>query len=144
MGSRRTLVTCLLIACATAVAHASPQSLCRACERACCGERLVPSATATMGGADEATCPLCRSAAEHGQAGTAPASCRCQAEPRPDTPVAPARTAAPDADTAVGSLAAWTMPPESARLSGVSRAYLASSLAIPIRPPRILFGVWRN
>jgi hypothetical protein len=27
---------------------------------------------------------------------------------------------------------------------GVSREYLAASLAVPIRPVRILFGVWRN
>jgi hypothetical protein len=26
----------------------------------------------------------------------------------------------------------------------VSREYLAASLAVPIRPTRILFGVWRN
>jgi len=27
---------------------------------------------------------------------------------------------------------------------GVSREYLAASLAVPVRPPRILFGIWRN
>jgi hypothetical protein len=27
---------------------------------------------------------------------------------------------------------------------GVSREYVTAALAVPIRPPRILFGVWRN
>jgi hypothetical protein len=36
------------------------------------------------------------------------------------------------------------LPPVAPLVLGVSREYLAASLAIPIRPPRILFGVWRN
>jgi hypothetical protein len=36
------------------------------------------------------------------------------------------------------------LPAIASQVLGVSREYLAASLAIPIRPPRILFGVWRN
>ncbi|MFM8892678.1 MAG: hypothetical protein ACKOTB_13850 [Planctomycetia bacterium] len=36
------------------------------------------------------------------------------------------------------------LPAIAPQVLGVSREYLAASLAIPIRPPRILFGVWRN
>lgn len=35
-------------------------------------------------------------------------------------------------------------PPATPQVLGVNREYLAASLAVPIRPPRILYGVWRN
>jgi hypothetical protein len=36
-----------------------------------------------------------------------------------------------------------TVLPTVPQVLGVSREYMAASLAMPIRPPRILFGVWR-
>jgi hypothetical protein len=71
-------------------------------------------------------------------------ACRCQLDARHDQPLVPAKSTSSSLDhqDQVAALAALTIGvPQDL---GVSREYVAASLAVPIRPPRILFGVWRN
>jgi hypothetical protein len=72
------------------------------------------------------------------------AICRCQLDARHDQPLAPAKIASPafGHHEQAATPAAFTI--EVPRDLSVSREYVAASLAVPIRPPRILFGVWRN
>jgi hypothetical protein len=58
-------------------------------------------------------------------------------------PLPPERVTPPSVDThrqSVSLAAAQAVP----QVLGVSREYLVASLAVPIRPVRILFDVWRE
>ena len=88
-------------------------------------------------------CPLC-AAADLQQPESDQEPCHCQLNARHEQPLSLTRgsvTAVADDGLAVWLPAAQSDTPQAL---GVSREYLAASLAIPIRPPRILFGVWRN
>jgi hypothetical protein len=97
--------------------------------------------------ADSGDCPLC--AAPAATAGAQPSDtsdepCRCHLDARQDQPLAPSKGSLLDlvaADLQAVLSAARPTPPQAI---GVSREYLAASLAVPIRPLRILFGVWRD
>lgn len=143
-----------VLAWAAVVAQAAPLSLCRDCERPCCAAREAPAGKAAADEVD--TCPAC-AAAEATACGAADAAletassgrptgepCRCRLDTRPEQPLAAARGNSPrviGCDAAIAALAA--SPPAPPAL-GASREYLAATLAMPIRPPRILYGVWRN
>lgn len=71
-------------------------------------------------------------------------ACRCQLHARHDQPLLPAKSASPSLDNHDQAVAPTALAMEVPQVLGVSREYLSSSLAVPIRPPRILFGVWRN
>lgn len=136
----------LVVACATVVAQVAPKSLCQACDRPCCAEWTGghdrPAAGARID--TETTCPRCAVAGVSRPAETDGRPCHCQLDARHDQPLAPARgtlSAANQSDAVVGPAVA---PPDMPQVLGVSREYLAASLAVPIRPARILFGVWRN
>jgi hypothetical protein len=121
-------------ACAAVIAQATPKVFCQACDQPCCVLR-----------ADElaAGCPLCAAAGLR-QAESDEEPCHCQLNARHEQPLSLSRgsvTAAADDSLAVWLPAAQQDAPHAL---GVSREYLAASLAMPIRPPRILFGVWRN
>ena len=142
-----------VLAWAAVVAQAAPLSLCRDCSRPCCAAHEAAAGDAAAG--EVATCPACAAAdatacaaaggletASGGQPARDP--CRCQLDARPEQPLAVARANPPRAiggDAAIVAPAA--LPPAPPAL-GASREYLAATLAIPIRPPRILYGVWRN
>lgn len=72
------------------------------------------------------------------------AACRCQLHARHDQPLAPAKTRSPSLDHHEQSAAPTVVTIDVPRDLGVSREYVTAALAVPIRPPRILFGVWRN
>ena len=61
-----------------------------------------------------------------------------------DRPLAPSPGASPAPVAAHSQAAWWAAPPAAPPTLGVSREYAADLMAVPIRPPRILFGVWRN
>jgi hypothetical protein len=136
----------LMAACVALAAQVVPQSLCRSCDRPCCesaaanagASAVVPDAPVSGG------CPLCVAATDRCPIESVKQPCRCQLDARQDEPMASSRGSIPSADQVAQHsppAAALAEPPPAL---GVSREYLAASLAVPIRPPRILFGVWRN
>ena len=105
----------VLAACAAVVAQAAPTTLCRSCDQPCCAV------------VHEACC--------HDE------PCHCQLDARDEQPLSQGPlTACADGGPALGLAMVLPLVPQ---VLGVSREYLAVSLAMPIRPPRILFGVWR-
>lgn len=92
-------------------------------------------------------CPRAEPADACGRSCRAPekpaATCCCQLDVGQPEPLLPERVTPPrdDAHHQSVSLAAAPAVPH---VLGVSREYLAASLAVPIRPVRILFGVWRD
>jgi len=115
----------LVVAAATLVAQAVPQAWGTDCDRACC---VVE---------DHGCC-------SSGPVETPESPCNCQLDARQDEPISTNRgtTSVPDLlprGLSVDSTA-WEVP----QALGVSREYVASALAVPIRPIRILNGVWRN
>ena len=70
-------------------------------------------------------------------------TCCCQLDGGQPEALLPERVAPPSVDTdhqSVSPVVAQAVP----QVLGVSREYVAASLAVPIRPVRILFGVWRD
>jgi hypothetical protein len=141
----------LAAACAALFAQVVPQSLCGACDRGCCraenrdrgpaaddldGLRSSPEAS-TDG------CPLCAAASEECRSDTTEQPCRCQLESRQDQPLT-ASPSPPDRDPSPQVAVLETASQHASHTLGLSREYAATSLAIPIRPTRILYGVWRN
>ena len=106
-------------------AQVVPQAWGGECDRGCCA-------------AESGTCCSACSAET-----TAP-PCHCQLEVRQDQPLSVSKGSTPDRDllkqVAVVESASLEAPPA----IGVSREYVAASLAVPIRPVRVLYGVWRN
>ena len=136
----------LVAACAALAAQFVPQALCRSCDRPCCESAAVNAgampvvADAPVSGG----CPLCAAATDRCPIESVEQPCRCQLDARQDEPMASSRGSLPSFDqVAQLSLPAAELS-EPPQVLGVSREYLAAWLAVPIRPPRILFGVWRN
>ena len=149
MVRRRIKFGWIVAAWAAVVAQALP-AVCRGdCVRPCCGQQADCCDPAAAGvRADSGGCPLC-AAAPPATAGAQPSDasdepCRCHLDARQDQPLAPSKGSLLDlvaADLQAVLSAARPTPPQAI---GVSREYLAASLAVPIRPLRILFGVWRD
>lgn len=138
MGYRRNQFVWLVAACAALAAQAAPQTFCRGCDRPCCGSAaaVLPGAPASGG------CPLCAAAADRCPTEAANPPCRCQLDARQDEPMASSRGPALSIDQVAHAFPSAATLSATAQGLGVSREYLAASLAVPIRPPRILFGVW--
>ena len=149
MVQRRSKLGWLVVAWAAVVAQAVPAVCCGACDRPCCSGQAERYATAAAEAlADSGGCPLCAAATAPTAACKQPPRsadqpCRCHLAARQEQPLA----SSPDSlrnltagDQPAALAAALPTPPE---VIGASREYLAASLAVPIRPPRILFGVWR-
>lgn len=135
----------VLAACAALIVQAAPNAFCRACNHACCAGGTTGHGWPSTVSAEELAggCPLCAAAGLR-QAESNDEPCHCQLNARHEQPLSLSRgsvKAAADAGPALWLPAAQSDAPQAL---GVSREYLAASLAIPIRPPRILFGVWRN
>ena len=136
----------VVAACAAIAAQATPTAACFACDHPCCAvpiSGIEPHATAVN---PESTggCPLCASHTGLLPGETEGQPCSCQLDARREQPLAVSRNPFPQTadDTPASELAAaWSCPPPAPDLS---RDYEALSEAIPIRPVRILFGVWRN
>ena len=126
----------IVAACAAVVAQVVPQPVCRACDRPCCAKQaheLAPEG-----------CPLCAAEAHTGWAETSDHSCRCQLDARQDQPRGQTRESLPTLTAAETTFGLAADRPDVPQVLGLSREYLVALLAVPIRPPRILFGVWRN
>lgn len=151
----------LALASAALVAQAFVPALGRDCGRACaataghdCCSAIVTSAVdacpqdaGTAAAERDGGCchaGVADAAAATGGTGTADEPCRCRLEPRQDRPLPGPKDALP---RFVGGQAAavpgTALAPPPATIDA-SREYLAASLSVPIRPARILFGVWRN
>jgi hypothetical protein len=136
---------------AALLAQAAPAAFCAACDRPCCANRAeahestpCTPGTESPGTAFAANCPLCAAHAGFAPAEADEEPCHCQLEARQEKPAALSRirlAGHQDDAPAIGVAAFPTLVPQSV---GISREYLADSLGIPIRPARILFGVWRN
>ena len=115
----------LMVAAVALVAQVVPQAWSGDCDRGCCAAEVHECCTG---------CP----------AETTEPPCRCQLDARQDQPLLVYRGTSPQSDlldqVAVADWASMQAPPA----LGVSREYVAASLAVPIRPMRILCGVWRN
>lgn len=116
---------CFAVASVLLVAPVGPQVCGHDCDHGCC--------LAEVGGC----CSACPEEASE-------PPCHCQFEARQDQPLSVHRGASPDHDHAGRATVVAATLPDAPRLVGVSREYVAASLAVPIRPVRILFGVWRN
>lgn len=135
-----------LAACAAVVAQVATTPLCQACDRPCRAGLAGGHTSNTPDSIVEPTdgCSQCVGEAGYRRAETTERPCHCQRNARDDQPLSPSRgTPTGVADDAPSSGLA-VVPPVVPLNLGVSREYLAALLAVPIRPPRILFGVWRN
>ena len=143
--SRNQLVL-VMAACAAVVAQATPTAVCFACDHACCKATISGSEHQTTAANPESTsgCPLCAAYADLLPAETDGQPCTCQLDARQEQPLAlsqnPLQQAADDTPASEPA-APWAFTPPAL---GLSRDYAALFLAMPIRPVRILFGVWRN
>ncbi|MFM8495486.1 MAG: hypothetical protein ACKOEM_08155 [Planctomycetia bacterium] len=115
----------LVVAAVALVAQVVPQAWSGDCDRGCCAAEVHECCTA---------CP----------ADTADPPCHCQLDARQDQPVSVLRGTSPQPDLLDQvAVADWAFT-QAPHALGVSREYVAASLAVPIRPTRILYGVWRN
>ncbi len=115
----------LMVACAALVAQVAPQAWGGDCDRGCCAAEACECCTA---------CPT--------ESATPP--CHCRLDARQDQPLSGQRNRSPEREL-LGQVAVsdWASP-EAPHVLGASREFAAASLAVPIRPVRILYGVWRN
>lgn len=135
-----------LAACATLVAQVAPQPICGACDQPCCavgngdGAPAVPEAASVP----SFGCPLCAAGDESSSTATNVQPCGCQLDARQGQPLALSRGSIPADGPGHAALAVAHAASEVPAVLGVSREYLATGRDVPIRPARILFGVWRN
>lgn len=143
-GSRR--LVWILAASAAVAAQTVSSAFCRSCDLPCCAVSADGPAVGGESAAEPARgCPLCAEpAAPLARCSGDAEPCRCQLAPRQDRPLARARGISPAVDQADQAAVPAVADLEVPQSLGVSREYLAASLAVPIRPVRILFGVWRN
>jgi len=143
------------------VAQVVPQAWSGDCDRGCCAAqepaccaieaselatsvstlRLahVPSEEA------ETRCPLCATASDRILSPTDGSPCHCQLDAKQDQPYAVhgAKPSQRD-DLPVWGEVVDTSSPGAPRGPDASRTYAVASQSIPIRPVRILYGVWRT
>ena len=145
----------LALASAALVAQVSVPALGRDCERACAATVAHECCSAAVASA-AACCPHdagtavvesgggCYNDGDHAgnPGGTSDEPCRCRLEPRQEDSLPGQKQASPRLSGAAALPGTALVPPPAT--TDVSREYLAASLSIPIRPARILFGVWRN
>lgn len=145
IGSGRQVVW-IMAACAALAAQATPTAICLACDLPCCAAGTIDSAPRSVGDrfAPASGCTSCAAPVDLPPAESDGPPCNCQLDARQDQPLALSRSTLQQGtdDAAVnGPVASPAFVPQTL---GISREYEAASLAMPIRPARILFGVWRN
>lgn len=135
-----------LLAGAALVAQVMPKGLCQACDQPCCGREAGGHGSTTANASVESAglCPACAAATVVQATEPIERPCHCQLKARHNQPLALSRATLPSLADGAVSIGPAILQPVAPQVLGVSREYLAASLAIPIRPPRILFGVWRN
>ena len=115
----------IVLACVALAAQVVPQALGEECDRGCCAAESAACCSA---------CPAEPSAPP----------CHCQLEARQDQPLSVSKGGTPDRDLLQHVAVLESASFEAPRALGVSREYTAASRSVPIRPVRILYGVWRN
>ena len=131
---------------AALVAQAAPAALCRDCDRPCCtamtggGEPRGSGACADVANG----CPLCGANAAVPPLENDGQPCTCQLAARQDQPLAPSRSSPTQSRDDAPAVGPAVVPPLVPPALGIGRDYAAALLDVPIRPVRILFGVWRN
>ena len=115
----------LMMALAALAAQVVPQTWGGECDRGCCAVE------------NAACCSAC-------SAEPSAPPCHCQLEARQDQPLSVSKGGTPDRDLLQQVAVVESASLEAQRALGVSREYAAASLSMPIRPVRILYGVWRN
>ncbi len=125
MVSRLQKPVWLAVACAALVAQAAPQMWSGDCDRGCCAAEARECCAA---------CP----------AQPADPPCHCRLDARQDKLLSVHRGPSLHRDLLDQVAVAEWASVEAPHALGVSREYVAASLSIPIRPVRILQGVWRN
>jgi len=156
MTCNRPSTTWIVAVCLAVLAQGVLPPCCGGCDRACCGAAESLGGVADgVAAADRGHCPHCTAPVTTHQAGSAAderdaafpdTPCRCRWEAGNDQPAAAGRSRLPEIDRVAPAPAPASVA-VAADLEwgrGVSREYLATLLAAPIRPPRILYGVWRN
>jgi len=145
MSSRKQFLW-FVAACVIVVAQVTPKDVCRACENSCCASRRSGDGppNAATGVEPTSQCPLCAAATNLRSRGNDGQPCHCQLKARHDQPLAVTRVTLPALDDGGLSSDVPVVSPSVPPALGASREYVSTMLAAPIRPPRILFGVWRN
>jgi hypothetical protein len=115
----------LAVASVALFAQAMPQAWSGDCDSGCCAAEV------------RACCSDC-------PAETAAPPCHCRLDARQDQPLSADRGLSSGHDLLGRVAIVDSTSLEAPHAIGVSREYVAASLAVPIRPVRILCGVWRN
>jgi len=148
------LVT-LVMASAALVAEVVPQAWSGDCDRGCCAAQAAdccavavasPLAISRAAPAEaETCCPLCAATSDARLTPTDESPCHCQLDAKQDQSFAGHGATQLQRD----DLPVWGEVVDSTQAGSshgldASRTYAVASLSIPIRPVRILYGVWRN
>ncbi len=146
MVQSRTQLAWALAACAAVFAQLLPRPLCQACDQPCCANLVNsdPQQAAAAAFKSAGGCPLCAATSDRRLTDTTDRPCRCQLKARLDQPLSHSRSTLLSVADGAMAIGPAVLPRLAPQVLGVSREYVAASLAIPIRPPRILFGVWRD
>ena len=115
----------LMMAFVAFAAQVVPQAWGGECDRGCC---------VAESGACCSACPV----------EPAAPPCHCQLEARQDQPLSFSKGSTADRDLLEQVAVVESASLEAPYAIGVSREYAAASLSVPIRPVRVLYGVWRN
>lgn len=133
----RVFVICAALSAQVVIAptvHARSADCCRDAAASCC--RLVA--------ADEHLAPRCPACTADDAAPPAESPCRCHLRARHDAAAGAGSRPLPDLERSA-RFADVTVRADSAESSAaLLRLALVAGDAVPQRPPRILFGVWRN
>ena len=144
MRSHRLHFGRFLIACAAVIGQFIPASAVWACGKSCCSAQSSETCCQriqTTEQAPDSGCPLCRPRPTE-QRSTPP--CHCHLKARHDSATKVEGCAALDLQCP-DHFAIVQVSDESAESSAeLTRLALAAGETIPHRPPRILYGVWRN
>jgi len=145
----------LVMACAAFVAQVVPEARGGHCDRGCCVAQetdcsdaaiVSPLTTAlAVPAAAEAACPVCAAPSGGRLAHADESPCHCQLDARQDQPLSVNGGSSPQRD----NLPVWGDVADSTSLEATRglaarQTYLVASRSIPIRPVRIIYGVWRN
>lgn len=144
----------LVMTCAAFVAQVVPQPWSGDCDRGCCSAEELSCCTGTLASPVpvnqaapaevDADCPLCAPPMAGGLSSADESPCHCQLDTRQEQPLSAHGASSTHRDELSAWVAVDAASLEALHEFGVSRSYAAASLSIPIRPVRILYGVWRN
>lgn len=146
MVCSRTQLVWVLLAWASVVAQVAPKTLCHACDKPCCAVQArdtaaeTPDATGELAGG----CALCAAAADRSASEPSGQPCHCHLTARHEQPLCLTRATLPTVSAGSVALGLPAAPPAVPQKLSVSREYVTTLFSALIRPPRILYGVWRD